>query len=122
MMIEKVSAQNVFPTPRVANVDGEQRHASQRQQPKQLVQSENKQVFDHKKKQEIEDVVKSLNNFLKPSHSSLKFEYHEDLNEYYVTVVDDVTKEVIKEIPPKKLLDMYAAMTEYVGLMVDKKI
>jgi flagellar protein FlaG len=29
---------------------------------------------------------------------------------------------VVKEIPSKKVLDMYAAMTEFVGLMVDKKI
>jgi flagellar protein FlaG len=63
-----------------------------------------------------------MNKFLQASHTSLKFELHEELNEYYVTLVDDVTQEVVKEIPSKKLLDVYAAMTEFLGLMVDKKI
>ncbi|MFE8696515.1 flagellar protein FlaG [Cytobacillus sp. FJAT-53684] len=71
---------------------------------------------------EIENIVNGINEFLQPSHTSLKFEFHDELKEYYVAVVDDQTKEVVKEIPPKKLLDFYAAMTEFVGLMIDKKI
>ena len=63
-----------------------------------------------------------MNDFLKPSNTHLKFEFHDELEEYYVTMVDDVTQEVIREIPSKKLLDMYAAMTEYLGILVDKKI
>jgi len=63
-----------------------------------------------------------LNHFLQPVYTSLKFVLHEKLNEYYVLVIDDSTKEVIREIPPEKLLDMYAAMAEYLGLIVDEKI
>lgn len=73
-------------------------------------------------KEEVETVIKSMNEFLQPTHTSLKFELHDKLNEYYVTIVDDQTKEVVKEIPSKKLLDMHAAMAEYLGLLVDKKI
>ena len=42
--------------------------------------------------------------FLTPLDTSLKFEFHEELNEYYVTIVDNTSNEVIKEIPPKKCL------------------
>ncbi|SFB21588.1 MULTISPECIES: flagellar protein FlaG [unclassified Bacillus (in: firmicutes)] len=73
-------------------------------------------------KAKIEEVVQGMNKFLEPTHTSLKFQFHEKLNEYYVTIVDDKTEEIVREIPPKKLLDMYAAMTEFVGLFVDKKI
>lgn len=73
-------------------------------------------------KEKVEEIVKGLNEFLTPSHTSLKFEFHEKLNEYYVTLVDDNTKEVIREIPSKKMLDFYATMTEAIGLMIDKKI
>jgi flagellar protein FlaG len=73
-------------------------------------------------REKTEKVIASMNDFLKASNSHLKFEFHDDLQEYYVTLVDDKTNEVIREIPSKKLLDMYAAMTEYVGLLVDKKI
>jgi flagellar protein FlaG len=37
-------------------------------------------------------------------------------------VVDDKTNEIIKEIPSSKLLDAYADMMEFVGLLVDRKI
>jgi flagellar protein FlaG len=77
---------------------------------------------DHKEKESVEEVVNGLNGFLKPAHTSIKFKLHEKLNEYYVTVVDDNTNEVIKEIPAKKMLDMYAAMAEHLGFLVDKKI
>ncbi|RFU67427.1 flagellar protein FlaG [Bacillus sp. V59.32b] len=75
-----------------------------------------------KTKEQVEDIVIGLNRFLKPSNASIKFEFHEKLNEYYVTLVDDITHEVIREIPPKKMLDMFAAMTEFMGLLVDRKI
>jgi flagellar protein FlaG len=73
-------------------------------------------------KEKLEGVVEGLNKFLQQSQTSLKFQYHEKLQEYYVTLVDDKTKAVVREIPPKKMLDFYAAMTEFLGLIVDKKI
>ncbi|OQP02593.1 flagellar protein FlaG [Geobacillus sp. 44B] len=73
-------------------------------------------------KEKLEEVVKGLNEFLQPSRTSIKFELHDELQEYYVQIIDERTNEVIREIPPKKLLDMYAAMMEFVGLIVDKKI
>lgn len=58
---------------------------------------------------------------LEPSQVHLKFELHDKLNEYYVKVIEDSTNEVIREIPPKRWLDFYAAMTEFLGLFVDEK-
>ena len=73
-------------------------------------------------KKQVHDVVDGLNKFLQPTNTSIQFKYHEKLHEYYVQVVDSETDKTIKEIPPKKLLDVYASMLEYVGLLVDKKI
>lgn len=72
--------------------------------------------------EKLQEITSALNHFLQPVYTSLKFVLHEKLNEYYVLVIDDSTKEVIREIPPEKLLDMYAAMAEYLGLIVDEKI
>ncbi|MFZ3591561.1 flagellar protein FlaG [Bacillus sp. DJP31] len=72
-------------------------------------------------KEKLEKVIKGMNEFL-PSNTSLKFEMHEELKEYYVKIVDSRTNEIVREIPSKKLLDMYAEMTKFVGLLVDKKI
>lgn len=74
-------------------------------------------------KEKVETIVNSMNEFLKAfPNTFLKFEYHEKLNEYYVTIVDEQTQEVIREIPPKKMLDIFATMTEFIGLLVDKKV
>ena len=64
----------------------------------------------------------SINKFLETANTQLRFKFHEKLNEYYVTIVDSSTDEVIREIPSKKLLDIHAEMREFVGLLVDRKI
>jgi|SRR5699024_2420816 len=74
------------------------------------------------KKEDVLLAVDNVNDFLEPVSTNLKFVFHEDLNDYYVTVVDPLTNEVIREIPPRKMLDMYVAMAEYMGLLVDEKI
>lgn len=76
----------------------------------------------NKEKQQVKNTVEKLNDFFDPAMTNLKFIFHEDLHEYYVTVVDPITNEVLREIPPKKMLDMYAAMTEFIGVLVDEKI
>lgn len=73
-------------------------------------------------KEKIRELTDSMNDFLKPVHTSLKFEFHDKLEEYYVAIVDDSTDEVIREIPPKKMLDLYASIAESLGFIVDHKI
>lgn len=73
-------------------------------------------------KDKVETVVSQLNGFIEPLQTNLQFKLHEELNEYYVTVVNPLTNEVIKEIPPKKMLDMYAEMAQFMGILIDEKI
>lgn len=73
-------------------------------------------------KNTVETVVSKLNKLIEPLRTDLKFQYYEKLNEYYVTVVNPLTSEVIKEIPPKKMLDMYAEMAKLMGILIDEKI
>ncbi|QHE53592.1 flagellar protein FlaG [Pontibacillus sp. HMF3514] len=71
---------------------------------------------------EAKKIVESMNEFLGPTRTELAFKFHDKLEEYYVSIVNPETDEVIKEIPPKKLLDMYAAMAEFMGFIVDEKV
>lgn len=73
-------------------------------------------------KEQAKSMVDSMNKFLMSANSQLQFKYHEELNEYYVTIIDTTTDEIIREIPSKKLMDIHAAMREFVGLLVDRKI
>ncbi|HEY4567615.1 flagellar protein FlaG [Planococcaceae bacterium Storch 2/2-2] len=63
-----------------------------------------------------------MNRFLQTVDTQLRFKYHDKLNEYYVTIVDSKTDKVVREIPSKKLMDIHAAMREFIGLLVDRKI
>lgn len=71
---------------------------------------------------EVESMVEGMNEFLEPLNTSIKYELHDKLDRYYVKIVDSATNELVREIPPEKMLDMYAAMAEFMGLMVDERI
>lgn len=71
---------------------------------------------------QIEKAVNSVNELLEGHQREVKFEYHEGLNEYFVQLVDADTKEVVREIPPKKFLDIYYEMQKLAGIIIDQKI
>jgi Uncharacterized flagellar protein FlaG len=71
-------------------------------------------------KKELDDAMKKINNFLKDDKTHAEYTYNEEMKTMMVKVIDENTKEVILEIPPKKILDMVASMLKQVGLL-DKK-
>ncbi|MCA1040469.1 flagellar protein FlaG [Bacillus infantis] len=120
-MIERLLGQSVVPySPRTTSLEKTETQDNKEQV--DVVLTGQNTYPNEKSKEKLDDIIDGMNEFLQPSNTSLKFELHEKLNEYYVTIVDNDTHEVVKEIPSKKMLDMYAAMTDFVGLMVDKKI
>ena len=66
-------------------------------------------------KRAVEEINKKANN------SEAVFGVHEGTNRVTIKIVDKQTKEVIKEFPPDKTLDMIARVWEMAGLMVDEK-
>lgn len=73
-------------------------------------------------KEAFQVAVNKLNEFMEYTNKSSKFVFHEGLGKYYVEVVDAKTEEVIKEIPPKELLDAYYEMQKMIGNIVDQTI
>ena len=63
----------------------------------------------------VEDINKKAMN------SEAVFGIHEGTNRVTIKIVDRSTKEVIKELPPEKTLDMIARVWEIAGLLVDEK-
>lgn len=70
-------------------------------------------------KEQIRKAVEKLNKNM--SHSEAIFGFHEDTNRITIKIVDSTTKEVIKELPPEKTLDMIAKVWELAGMLVDEK-
>jgi len=73
-------------------------------------------------KENIMERVDQLNKVIEPVFTSVRFELHEKLNDYYVRVVNSENNQVVREIPSKKFLDRFALMLEYMGLIVDKEV
>lgn len=78
--------------------------------------------YSEETKKKVQDAVNKMNEMLDVNQSASKFMYHEGLERYYVTVVNRDTDEVVKEIPPKKLLDAFYEMQKMLGNIVDEKI
>lgn len=68
-----------------------------------------------------EAIQKALDYANKMSNSTAVFGYHQETHRITIKIVDKDTEEVIREIPPEKMLDMVAKTWELVGLMVDEK-
>ena len=73
-------------------------------------------------KDKLQNVVDTVNEFLQINHNASKFVLHDGLDRYFVQVVDTQTEKVVKEIPPKKLLDAFYEMQKLLGMVVDEKI
>jgi flagellar protein FlaG len=69
----------------------------------------------------IKKAVDKANETMVFHNRYLEFRIHEKTNEVVVKVVDSNTKEVIREIPSEKILDMFASMLELAGLLVDER-
>lgn len=69
--------------------------------------------------QAVQTAVNKLNEFMEYSQRNSKFIFHEDLERYYVEVVDTQSQEIIKEVPPKELLDAYYEMQKLAGKIFD---
>lgn len=70
----------------------------------------------------VDEIVDGLNQALKAADKRLQFLVHETTGCIYVKVINQETEEVIREIPPEKILDLVGHIHELVGLLVDEKV
>ena len=79
--------------------------------------AKNSQAAPDQLKKMIEEMNKKINN----SNEVAMFGIHEETNRVMIKIMDKDTKEVIKEFPPEKTLDMIAKIWEMAGILVDEK-
>ncbi|MCD3244473.1 flagellin [Clostridium botulinum C] len=71
----------------------------------------------------LKDAINEINNYLKGEETHIECETYEGFkNQFIIKIVDNVTKEIIKEIPPKKILDLVAEICKLAGVIMDKKV
>jgi len=71
---------------------------------------------------EVIKSIESANEKIQIYNTRLQFSIHEKTKEIMVKVLDSRTEEVIREIPPEKILDMVAKIWELAGIIVDEKV
>lgn len=70
----------------------------------------------------VEKAVALLNKTMESYNTELRFTLHKESGEYMVKVISTKDNTVIREIPPKRVLDMVAHFKEVLGIIVDKFI
>ncbi len=67
------------------------------------------------------DAIEKANKAIMGTNTQFEFSIHEKTKQIMVKVVDSESHEVIREIPPEKILDMVAKMWEMAGIIVDER-
>ncbi len=118
-----ITVQLVSPlhSPQAASQQLVRENGDQRQELEQTGNSQGNNETLSLSKTSLEKVVEGINQTLEITRTHLRFTLHEELEEYYVQVINDQTQEVIKEIPPKKFLDIVAEIWKLAGILVDEK-
>ncbi|NLO83178.1 MAG: flagellar protein FlaG [Clostridiales bacterium] len=71
---------------------------------------------------DIIQAVKQANKALEGTNRRFEYLIHERTNTIMIKVINSETDEVIREIPPEKILDLIAKLWELAGIIVDEKV
>ena len=89
---------------------------------KQMQQANAKQAQTRQQSEQLRKAIAEMNKKINNSNEEAVFGIHEDTNRVMIKIMDKETKEVIKEFPPEKTLDMIAKIWEMAGILVDEKL
>lgn len=73
-------------------------------------------------KEDLKKITEDLSDFMRSLNTDIEFAIHEKSGRLQVRVVDTRNDKVLKEFPSEELLDTIAAIREYVGAILDKKV
>jgi len=86
------------------------------------IEKKNEPYFEKNFEKNAERIHKAIEDINKKMYNSeAVYGFHEETNRVTIKIIDKDTKEVIKELPPEKTLDMIAKAWELAGLLVDEK-
>lgn len=74
------------------------------------------------KEQDIINSIEKANKKIQGSGTELSFSVHSATKQIMIKIIDKQSKEIVKEIPSEKILDMVANIMETSGLIIDRKM
>lgn len=79
------------------------------------------QAISQAKQEDVEQAVKQVNEFVRPINNALSFSLDQESDQMVVKVIDQGTKEVIRQIPSEEMLALAKALDTMKGLLVQQK-
>lgn len=73
------------------------------------------------KPEALDEAVKAANDFVKPFNNALNFSVDQESQTTVVKVIDQSTKEVIRQIPSEEMLALAKALDTMKGLLIQQK-
>lgn len=70
---------------------------------------------------QLEEGVKKLNDTLSVFDVALRFQLHQEADRWMIQVLDLSEDQVIREIPPEKILNVVAQIQNLIGVLLDEK-
>jgi flagellar protein FlaG len=69
----------------------------------------------------IEKAIDNINQSIASFHRHMNISVHQRTNRIMVKVMDTEKNEVIREIPPERVLDAFAKALELAGVLLDER-
>ena len=122
-MIEKAEGIDQRQNAQRMNLEKRERRTERTESIRDKVESLNrKEISPEEMKDELEEKIDDMNDIMETLDEKLSFELHDKTETIMTQIVDIKTKEVIKEMPPKEMLDLAARIHEMVGLIIDEEV
>ena len=80
----------------------------------------NAQKKEEPKEEDMQEMIKELNELMSRINCNLEFSYHKEVNVMSVKMIDKSTHEVIKELPPEEMIDNMIQAKDWIGAFLDK--
>lgn len=77
-----------------------------------------KEIF---KELDFSEIVAEASKALEVINTQLSFRVHEGTGRPLIQLIETGTENVVREIPPEKMLDIVAGIWDWAGLIIDRK-
>ncbi|MBN2418732.1 MAG: flagellar protein FlaG [Deltaproteobacteria bacterium] len=89
---------------------------------KEKKEAQNYLQFNETANEKINRIAEAMENYVQSIQRDLKIQVHEETGNIMVRVTSHESGKIIREIPPKELLDLAARMEELAGALFDEKV
>lgn len=72
--------------------------------------------------EQLKAAVDSVREYVRPINNSIEFSINEDVHKVVVKVVDNNTKEVIRQIPSEEMIAIAKALDSIKGLLLRQRV